>query len=398
MDQRLVHVIDQFYDGAADAHAWPTALGSLCTLVRAHHAVVLLRRTAEQTTPFVASAGVDPVHLDRFAEHATEIDRIAQGLAPLSIVPRAALLPDREAVRTAFYHDVIRPMDGFRAMLTVPWRHGGCGGLLAVCRPRRARDFSAAEAGVIGRLVPHIGRALKMRLKCGDGDRRGAVAIATLERLGAAVAIVDPDLRCVFLSRQAEGVVTRGDGLTLARGVLSATMAGESRELKAAVRRLAAEDARVSGTVAVRLTRRPSRPPWHAILHRLSPDDAGRGGPPLVAIFLEDGTLGADDLEWAIRGLFDLTPREAAVAAALARGQDVAAAARHLGIAPGTTRNHLKAVFLKTGTRRQGELVSLILRLTRFTAASTTSHPSGSASGFRPHAPTGAAATGESTR
>jgi DNA-binding CsgD family transcriptional regulator len=96
-----------------------------------------------------------------------------------------------------------------------------------------------------------------------------------------------------------------------------------------------------------------------------------------VAIFLEDGTSGVGDLESAIRGLFDLTPREAAVAAALARGQDVAAAARHLGIAPGTTRNHLKAVFLKTGTRRQGELVSLILRLTRFTAGPRQSNSLG---------------------
>jgi hypothetical protein len=121
------------------------------------------------------------------------------------------------------------------------------------------------------------------------------------------------------------------------------------------VRRLAAEDARVSGTIAVRLTRRPSRPPWHAILHRLSPDEVGRGGPPLVAIFLEDGTSGVGDLESAIRGLFDLTPREAAVAAALARGQDVAAAARHLGIAPGTTRNHLKTRFT-AGPRQSNSL------------------------------------------
>jgi hypothetical protein len=169
-------------------------------LVRAHHAVVVLRRTAEQTTPFVASAGVDPVHLDRFVEHATEIDRIVQGLPPLSILPRAALVPDREAVRTAFYHDVIRPMDGFRALLTVPWRRGGCGGLLAVCRPRRARDFSAAEAGVIGQLVPHIGRALKVRLTVGDAEQRRALAIGTLDRLGAAVAVVDADLRCVVLA------------------------------------------------------------------------------------------------------------------------------------------------------------------------------------------------------
>ncbi|MTV38130.1 helix-turn-helix transcriptional regulator [Duganella radicis] len=58
--------------------------------------------------------------------------------------------------------------------------------------------------------------------------------------------------------------------------------------------------------------------------------------------------------------LFDLTPAEAGVAQALAHGaalEDIAAA---LDISLHTVKTHLQKLFRKTGTRRQGELVSIL--------------------------------------
>jgi DNA-binding CsgD family transcriptional regulator len=61
--------------------------------------------------------------------------------------------------------------------------------------------------------------------------------------------------------------------------------------------------------------------------------------------------------------VFGLTATQARVASLLAEGSSLAEIARDIGITPGTARNHLKAVFARTGTRRQGELVSLLSRL-----------------------------------
>ena len=60
---------------------------------------------------------------------------------------------------------------------------------------------------------------------------------------------------------------------------------------------------------------------------------------------------------------FGLTPAEARLASIIAEGLSPEQAAEQLGITKETARSQLKAVFVKTGTHRQGELVALLARL-----------------------------------
>jgi DNA-binding CsgD family transcriptional regulator len=64
-----------------------------------------------------------------------------------------------------------------------------------------------------------------------------------------------------------------------------------------------------------------------------------------------------------LRDAFGLTDREAQVAALIGEGLDLVEIARRLSIDAGTARNHLKSVFVKSGTHRQAELVALLWRL-----------------------------------
>ncbi len=59
--------------------------------------------------------------------------------------------------------------------------------------------------------------------------------------------------------------------------------------------------------------------------------------------------------------MFHLTQRESQIAALLATGLSLNEASSQLGIGIGTARGYLKQVLAKTGTHRQGELVSLLL-------------------------------------
>jgi DNA-binding CsgD family transcriptional regulator/PAS domain-containing protein len=60
---------------------------------------------------------------------------------------------------------------------------------------------------------------------------------------------------------------------------------------------------------------------------------------------------------------FGLTPAEARLASIIAEGLNPERAAEELRISKATARNQLKAIFAKTGTHRQGELVALLSRL-----------------------------------
>jgi DNA-binding CsgD family transcriptional regulator len=61
--------------------------------------------------------------------------------------------------------------------------------------------------------------------------------------------------------------------------------------------------------------------------------------------------------------VFGLTGAESRLAARLANGSTLNEVAEELGIARETARNQLKAVFAKTGTHRQSELVALLMKL-----------------------------------
>jgi DNA-binding CsgD family transcriptional regulator len=63
-----------------------------------------------------------------------------------------------------------------------------------------------------------------------------------------------------------------------------------------------------------------------------------------------------------LQRLWDLTPAEARLAGRLMQGESLREAADALGVALGTARNQLKHVFAKTDTRRQAELMRLLLQ------------------------------------
>jgi DNA-binding CsgD family transcriptional regulator len=63
-----------------------------------------------------------------------------------------------------------------------------------------------------------------------------------------------------------------------------------------------------------------------------------------------------------LKSRFDLTPAEARIVLRLVAGDSLQSAAKALGVTYGTVRTHLKAVFQKTGTCRQAELVIVVIR------------------------------------
>jgi DNA-binding CsgD family transcriptional regulator len=95
-------------------------------------------------------------------------------------------------------------------------------------------------------------------------------------------------------------------------------------------------------------------------------DVSGEAIAAIVVLDMEDCPHPDEDL---LRDLFLLTPAEARVANRLSCGQDVASIARDLGVSRGTVRVHLKSLFWKTATRRQGELIALLAHLSKMRVA-----------------------------
>lgn len=82
---------------------------------------------------------------------------------------------------------------------------------------------------------------------------------------------------------------------------------------------------------------------------------------PQAAIFISDPSRRPRVPKSVLAGLFGLTPTEAEVARALAHGRRTDQIAAELSISPTTVAFHLGNLFEKTRTRRQADLIALIL-------------------------------------
>lgn len=87
----------------------------------------------------------------------------------------------------------------------------------------------------------------------------------------------------------------------------------------------------------------------------------------LLVIVRELGIVPGSIAPEGLKLLFGLTRAEARLAAALASGSALDDVARSIGISRETARAQLKAIFAKTKTNRQAELVALLARLARCT-------------------------------
>ncbi|MCB5175403.1 helix-turn-helix transcriptional regulator [Microvirga lenta] len=195
--------------------------------------------------------------------------------------------------------------------------------------------------------------------------RSAPVAASTLDcfgrifdALGFGTLVIGPDLQILHFNRLAKQHF--GAGLHIKAGGLAASDPASDKVLQNILRehRDGASEAR-SALGLGRIDRRP-------LILRIV-DIAGDmrpvfEGAALVAVLVDPETC-PEPSPVLLQQLFGLTRKEARVATRLMCGLTVQEIAKEAGVSVGTIRAQIKAVFAKTGTKRQAELVGLMTRL-----------------------------------
>ncbi|MTJ62117.1 hypothetical protein GL305_13810 [Nocardia seriolae] len=203
------------------------------------------------------------------------------------------------------------------------------------------------------------------RMRIGHPDRMSdglRLVIDVLDRLGRAALLVDGYGRVQHMNAAAHEIVDRSDGLSTDRGgVLSAVTPRDRAVLAASIAGIR-NPGRRSIAVDSMMVVRPSNG-RHYVLHILPIHRNGRSSarPPIVLVTVvepDDSGRCASVDTW--RTLYGLTPREAAVAEQVQRGEGLQTVADTLAVTLSTVRAHLQHVFEKTHTHRQAELARLL--------------------------------------
>ncbi|GAC1437623.1 MAG: hypothetical protein NVS1B11_01780 [Terriglobales bacterium] len=81
---------------------------------------------------------------------------------------------------------------------------------------------------------------------------------------------------------------------------------------------------------------------------------------PAAIVLINDPSREVRPPQAALRGLFGLTPAECRIALLVAGGYSKREIVERVGVSTNTVKSHLSAIFVKTGLRRQAELVKLL--------------------------------------
>jgi len=221
---------------------------------------------------------------------------------------------------------------------------------------------------LVGALQPLLERVSRHFLTIGNLVRRLSVMETVLESGGVGLALVGADGGVILTNAVAAGILNAGRGLKVARGRLSAESRADHDLLAARIKDCAEKQGPQESHEAwppLAIEQDGAEHPI-TVLVRPGPPFAPLTAPLIrtAIIVLRDPARRDFVQPAALERLFRLTPAEARLASFLANGVSVEDAATQLGVTRNTVRTQLQAVFAKTRTNRQGDLIRLILSTT----------------------------------
>jgi DNA-binding CsgD family transcriptional regulator len=186
-----------------------------------------------------------------------------------------------------------------------------------------------------------------------------------LDSLEHAVLGLDRNGKVVLSNRSAEVVVKAGDALNLSNGILSSIFPEQNRRLQAALSGAVAagNGSNITSGGALLIDRKSQMNPLRITVTPFLSPVPGSSAQLAALVFISDPASCPQPRGITLRALYGLTPTEARLTDLLLEGTDLRKIAERLGLTVETTRFHTKRVLAKTGTRRQNELIKLMLSL-----------------------------------
>jgi DNA-binding CsgD family transcriptional regulator len=269
-------------------------------------------------------------------------------------MPDNAYFSSREIDREPYYQEFLVPRGyGWNAAATL-----GDGLLISLKRGAKRGPYDETELATLNAVLPWLRAASRVASMTWRSTLSSQLKV--LERIERGAILIDEHARVLDLN----ACVELGDGLDISGGSLQATRLTDRQRLQGYLAAILDPDRQPTrGSSTLMISRPSGLRPW--LLDAIACTDALRSLHSRAAALLL-----ITDIERPVRlnrellrEMFALTSTEAKLARQLVTGQSLQQAAAALDISEGHARQRLKAIFSKTGTARQVELVALLAKL-----------------------------------
>ena len=362
-EDTLLNLMSKTYDAALDEQKWTSFLDAFAQAVGGGPSILRIADYNAGNASFTASVGYDPAWQSAYCNHYVTLDHYAPAFRQMALgvaLPGERFLSLPEQRKTEFYNDYLIPQDKINNMGAILVRNDDHLLLFAAQRGKRAGAFGEEQVRLMNILAPHVTRAMQVHRRLSSLTVEKEWALGALDQLRMGVILTDSLGVPLFVNRAAEQLMAQGKAVNVCQGRLAMSSTSETALLHKLIAG-AARGAAIGGDMRITL---PGRVEYlQCLVTPVSPELSARLnialGSGCAAIFLSrPGSLQLPPKRLAI--LYGLSPAESRLAAKLAAFNSLEQAANDLGVALGTARTQLGAVFAKTGAKGQAELLMLL--------------------------------------
>lgn len=370
LDHQDISLVDydrlvlSLHDGSYDDTAMTAALDRMRKQFQANFVTLILRIPGVEDIGLMLVSGNLAVHGQlAYVSYYRNLTPFS-GQAVDQVFTQRDVMTDEQWVATDYYQSSCKHQNVFHVMgADISTEQDGVF-RLRITRPQASSAFDEKDRALCQMLLPHIRRALHVRTLLGRSESMGNLYADAINRLSVATILLNDKGHVQKLNDYAQALLDKSDGLKLVGDRLEASYPSDNKELQRRIKE--AFDAHGRGESIAKEPLSVTRPSGEVnlgIVFEAIPDtswlgDKDRG---TLLLYVRDAVNKSTVSSTVAKELFDFTPAETALALELANGFSLEDAAEKLGIMRNTARAHLRAIFSKTGVRRQAELVRVML-------------------------------------
>jgi DNA-binding CsgD family transcriptional regulator len=362
-------LIDLIYDAVANPSLWQKVLDTFICATQGIGGSLFVGNAHTDEFAFVRryrmSEEEAALYFERYAATdvwAARVPEMPEGFVGAS----HEIWPEKEMVQSRAYQGFYGPRNWHYGMGGIFLRTSTGVSAITMIREKEKGPCGRRELALLRTLMPHLRRAALLHGELTSLRSERAAFIGHLDRYAQAFLLTDTDRRLLFMNAAGREIMSLRDGLKIETGQVRTALPREDCALDVVVRKIAAD--RESQLSRLSVTRPSGATPYRLLLMPVPSFGAAPLGTaqPAVAVVIVDADSAPKPDPTALRELFSLTPAEVRVTSLLVQGRSMEEIAAGLRISFETVRTHVRRVFSKTATNRQGELIALVLRSVPF--------------------------------
>jgi DNA-binding CsgD family transcriptional regulator len=357
------HLIYALYEAVGDDEGWNNALRVFASHFDANISMLVVAGKGQRDKSFYAAFNISEesarAYSDYWWEHDVMLQAVVQkGYFQRGMVARSSDFLDPDELRaSAYYQEFMRHMpaehflgcilsDGSDASPAPPMH-------FSLFRPPGSADFDECDVTALAELYPHLHRAFELHWQRRTAEEQLKVFHQSLDGLDFGVVFVDPMLQLHHANTAAKKMMAHPDWAPMLSGLHERIMAkGKLEELlQSCALGHGGSISLGEGNKRVFVMAMPLAAPTST--------PAGETRTSTMLMLIDPQQRPDAALDFVVRA-FGLSKAEARLLPLLFENKTPADIALALDIKISTVRSQLSAVFAKTGTTRQQELIRLL--------------------------------------